>query len=115
MEMPIFCPCCNSPLMNNFKDFPFNKPHQLEKSCSIKPDHQFFCISRKGCEDEVGVIKITVDMNKMLRFNWIIHDKVLFVTIGFSSVKNLNLPYIEPDLANYKPLIKKLKTLLPFI
>lgn len=114
MEMPILCPCCNSPLMNNFREFPLNKPHQLEKSCTIKPDHQFWCISRKGCEDEIGIIKITFDMNKMLKVNWIIHDKMLFITTGFSPIKNLALPYIEPDLDNYFSLIKKIKMLLPF-
>lgn len=114
MEMPLCCPCCKSPLMNNFKDFPLNKSVQLEKYCSIKPNHHFWCISRKGCEDEIGIIRITVDMNKMLKFTWIIHDKMLYVTTGFSPTKNLPLPYIEPDLDNYFSLIKKIKKLIPF-
>lgn len=114
MQLPIKCPCCNHPLLNNFKDYPINRPYQLEKTCKTKLDHQFFCASIKGCEDEIGYIKITVDMKIMLNFNWEIERKKLYISTGFMPHHNTYIPYIEPDLSNYKKLIERLMLLIPF-
>jgi hypothetical protein len=114
MQLPIVCPCCKNPLLNNFREYPVNKPQQLEKTCRIKPDHIFVCVSRKGCEDEIGVIKITVNLNTMLSFHWMIENKQLWFTTGFNKVIT-ELPYIEPDLDNYEKLVKRLKKLVVFV
>lgn len=115
MELPIVCPCCKHPLLNNFREYPINKPHQLEKTCRVKPDHQFTCLSRKGCDDEIGVIKITINMNNMLTFHWVIESKMLYFSTGFMPKSNTVIPYIEPDLDNYRKLVKRLKNLVPFV
>lgn len=115
MELPIVCPCCKHPLLNYFREYPISKPHQLEKTCKIKPDHQFICLSKRGSDNEVNSIKITIDMNTMLTFNWVMPGKVLYFSSGFTPTKNIVLPYIEPDLENYKKLVKRLKNLVLFI
>lgn len=114
MQLPILCPACNQPLLNNYKDYPTNRPYRLEKSCRIKPDHIFFCASKKGCDDEIGFLKITIDTNKMLTFNWELNIKRLYFTTGYMPNIITDIPYFEPDLSNYIKLVKKIKIIVPF-
>lgn len=115
MNLPILCPLCHHPLMNNFKDYPFNRPSQLEKTCKIKPDHKFICLSRKGCEDEIGTISVVVDMSKNLTFTWVIEAKTLQVSSGFKDKNYNTFPYVHPDLDNLAKLLIKLKNLISFV
>lgn len=122
IEMPINCPICNGPLLNNFKEMPYGKPYAVEKTC-FTASHKFLCSSTKGNEDEVCFISLSLDPYKKMSANWVVLEKKLYV-YGKGNSENENstyqlkttyIPYIEPDFSEPMKLINKIKLYTKFL
>ena len=113
MKMPKNCPICNGPVLNKFRDNPAPRSFALEKTCSDKIDHLFYCASKSVDNDEAYVISVSFNSTRTKSAMWLPGEKKLWVTGGNSATKTL-IPYIEPDFSDYRKLCKKLKTYLVF-
>jgi hypothetical protein len=112
MQMPKNCPICKGPVLNKFRDNPAPRSFELEKTCCDKPDHIFYCASKKVDEDAY-VVSVSFNSTRTKVAMWLPNDKKLWITNGSAETKTL-IPYIEPDFSNYRRLCSKLKTYLLF-
>ncbi len=113
MKMPSHCPFCQEPLLNEFRETR-NGDTFLRKTCFRKPDHKVTYVSR--CDEcEIELMGIELHAQDMLRANWNFISKELFVTRGPPEIATSQpMPYFEPKLDDYKKLVEKIKTYLPF-
>lgn len=114
--MPINCPICNGPLVNNFKEYPKGNTYAMDKNC-FQASHYFYCASTKGKEDEVAFICIGLDPYKKVTANWLVLEKKLYIygnestnnRKNISEVKTTYIPYVEPDFSDPFKLIDKIR------
>lgn len=121
MKMPVHCPFCNGPLLNLFKEYPPGKSYAVDKSCTTRLDHTFYCASKRGNEDFVSFISISLDTYRKVSINWNINANLFYIKGRHNSIiPNVPndiityLPYIEPDFSDCPKLIKKIKTYINF-
>lgn len=110
--MPINCPFCGDPLINEF--ILFSGGHdRLNKSCRKKINHNITfssMISNNNLIDHVYI-----DCINKSRFTWHLHTKkLLFKSYMNNGRKDLYLPYFDPHFSNFNKLMDKLKTYLVF-
>lgn len=111
--MPKTCPICKDPVLNKFRDKPAPRSFELEKTCCSKPDHLFYCASKKADDTQAYVVSVTFNSARTKVALWNIENKSLWITNTDPSNKIL-IPYIEPDFSDYRKLCQKLKTYLLF-
>lgn len=110
MKMPINCPCCGAPLLNEFRSTLVKE--YLRKSCGSRLDHRFACTSYDEPYDVMYSMGIEIDTENMIRVNWMFDIKQMFVCKGEDDTHSL--PYFEPDLSDYRKLVAKLRTYVMF-
>lgn len=114
MKMPIVCPCCHEPLLNEFNK-KRNGIEYITKNCLRKLDHKFTCLTYRndGYADYAGVELYSKDM---IRVNWDFIRQTIFISKGpeYTVTSTRDLPYFEPDFSDYGKLIAKLKTYVTF-
>jgi len=112
MKMPLACAVCQGPLTHTYYQGP--RDRQLKKQCSLKPSHNVSWYAKFLSDDEVQKIMIYLPPTKESKFVksmvWHLEEQVI-------TDKNdiiINIPFFEPDFANYNKLISKLRTYLLF-
>lgn len=103
MIMPVNCPLCGDPLVNEFFV-------RLKKTCNNKLNHVIIYYSSFSNQDIVGSIKLI--LNTKNEAIWTLANMTF-------SIKNYNgsliyLPWFEPDFSDYPRLLNKIKTYLVF-
>lgn len=113
MKTPACCPCCGGPLRNDFSP----KDH-LILSCDKRVNHKFVGYCFKNQYDTMYKASIMVDSASQLEACWWFSPKEMAVyNLDINSKEGKNvvwLPWFEPDFANYKRLIEKVKTYIIF-
>ena len=104
MKIPIFCPKCGDPLLNE----PCTIYDLWIKSCTNKLSHNFNLIYRL---DEHEARQIIIEIRPFIRMRFNLVEKTLTCLNGFSIN---DLPYFEPNIYEYDKLISKIKTYLVF-
>ena len=110
MKIPIKCPKCNDPLLNQEKFYKFE--NFWEKSCLKKTSHKFSIIF----DDSTNLIKnYTVGQGRyMYHFDNI--NKKIFILNSYSNTKSKNeLPYFDGNFYEWDKLILKLKQYTVFL
>jgi hypothetical protein len=107
MKIPINCPFCKEPLINNYEQSFLNiYCNNIDHNILFRPsifDH-----------DEVHFMSIDYDVNKdrdISRIIWYFWGKTL---LGRANSKYYELPWFEPDLSNYLKLCNKIKLYMIF-
>jgi hypothetical protein len=109
MSVPINCPICNDPLLNDFREGFGDKHVVLIKSCSKRIDHQYSCHINN--QEMVYLISITL---KFGQFFWNFNHNLFWMTKVRGGSKSLTLPWFVPDFTDRYRLFKKLKTYVVF-
>lgn len=107
MDMPINCPICSEPIINQFVDISFNESFLKKAHWAV--NHFIAIESEIKNHDKVYCCYLTVNRQD---FIWNFNKKILEVYYrGTYSA----LPYFNPDFSNYPKLIHKLKTYITFL
>ena len=105
MKIPSYCPFCNDPLLyepNNFVE---------AKICNKRVNHNITFLSRAN-EDCVFAIRIVLDPNvKVVTWRFDTKETKIY---KFGTTDCFQLPWFEPNLTNYRKLIKKINTYITF-
>jgi hypothetical protein len=110
MKIPIDCPICNSPLLNEYIGAPQTQLQILHKSCKKTLGHRITFVASPHDHDTVQVISIDLSTDK--RINW--YPPIQNLLINSSDGTDYHLPYFEPDFSSYNKLIQKIKTYMTF-
>ena len=108
-EMPVNCPICGDPLVNNYSDLPKGR-ERLTKKCSKRLNHN---IMIRACDSNHDYIDwISIPWNDTDVINWYYGVGSLLL----STIKGVDyhIPWFEPDFSDFKRLKEKLKTYLVF-
>lgn len=105
MIVPEKCPVCNDPMLNEYM------PLYLVKSCKLKLNHKVEMTVNNANVVTTLTIGITNKLHATWRFD---NNKVYVWEWGFAKDLITYLPFFEPDLSDYKKLVKKIKTYLVF-
>jgi hypothetical protein len=102
-EIPINCPVCRDPLVNDF--VPTSKNNELHyKKCTKRLDHNISYLL-----DDIGAlysVTITLNVGRILKACWVYDIHKLFV---YDHIQRMELPYFDPDFSDYKKLTNKIK------
>ena len=112
MQMPIKCPVCHGPLLNNYMYLPDTE--QLYKKCNKNINHDItFYGYWDGADkdDNVSIMEIRNKGKSIIQWHFTYEEKRITV---FTTDKRCQLPYFEPDFSNYKKLLNKIKTYIIF-
>lgn len=120
MKLPIKCPICNDPLLN--EDVYLSK--MWRKICANKLNHKFFVIYEVNT-DMIVNFSIVDDKNNAWRFYPLDDTIAIYKDVKLQLLKNLRrdgslknykiIPYFEPDFSDFKKLINKLRTYTLFL
>jgi len=111
MIMPINCPICAEPFINDFQNNYPGSTEWIRKSCRRRLDHVIVINGDPKNETSVNWISGILSSNICVIW-WFSQKKI---TLQIKGGKECNdIPFFEPDFSNYKRLIEKLKTYILF-
>lgn len=107
MKVPINCPLCGDPLIND------ERPIQnvCTKECRRRLSH-ILEIDYDTETDEVVNIVLTYDRTTKSQVFWFYRSEE--VTAASAASKDLQLPWFEPDLSDLRKLVQKIKIYILF-
>lgn len=111
MKVPINCPICGGPLLNEFDPLaPGSDRTYLTKNCHKRLNHKIeirACVSNNDYVDWIRIPYKGVG-------NVIWHMGTEHLLLNTFEGKDYSLPFFEPDFSRYNKLIKKLSLYLTF-
>jgi hypothetical protein len=111
MKAPIKCPCCGDPLLNIFPPAE-DLTNKHSKYCNRRVTHSIAMIVE---DDEVTSLSIGISHKTQLQATWMFGMREIWVLDPSNKDKIVTtIPYFEPNLADYRRLINKIKTYLVF-
>lgn len=105
IPIPIKCPKCKKPLINSFCFINKNREEAIYKYCCSNIDHNFSCIINP--DETINTITLSIN-NYGIFVVFKFFSKT--ITITKDKIHYLELPWFEPNIYDYKNLVKKLKT-----
>jgi hypothetical protein len=116
MQTPTICPKCHELLVSTIIKLR-DGAEVWRKTCSKKIGHEFICITKKGNDDEVSAIGVTLNNDKRTKASWLLENQHLVIYQGESFSMSTNLlyiPWFEPNIEEYDKLVNKVKTYVTF-
>lgn len=107
MKIPSYCPFCNDPL--KYDEFPGIVETRL---CNKRIDHNIKFISHIRSE-EIRAIHILLEPKTKKTMIWDFEDKEAKIR-KIGHLESIELPWFDPDLSDFKKLMKKIKTYAVF-
>ncbi len=111
MKMPLECPFCSGPMINDFA----HVTGVQQKRCDKQITHNVQLIARKGDNDTVNIIRIRLGPYRTIEWN--LGNQICAVTyVKYPVKKTVDLlPFFMPDLTDYNSLMEKVNTYLLFL
>ena len=108
-KMPVNCPICNGPLINDYQNIARGRT-RLTKKCCKQVTHQ---ITIRACDRDNDYIDwVSIPWGHTDVINWYYGSgRLLLNTI---KGQDYHIPWFEPDFSDLKKLKEKLKTYLLF-
>ena len=108
-ELPINCPICNDPLVNDYDNIARGRT-RLTKKCYKRIDHR---ITIRACDTNHDYINfISIPWGDKSVINW--YYGTGHVLLNTVEGVDYHIPWFEPNFSDYKRLKEKLKTYLVF-
>ena len=106
MKLPINCPICNSPLLNEYQNH-ITGGVELRKKC-LSINHQLFIRADQPYEN-IALLSLRLGYNSFIYWDYENMDLQKSCFILTEQKPILTLPWFDPDFSNYKKLLNKIK------
>lgn len=108
--MPINCPICGDPMLNEF--IRGSSTSYINKRCMKRITHDIL-IREMPTTNDIDFISLKIDHGAQII--WYFYTKSILVNTYYGDIiKDLYIPWFEPDFSDIKKLLSKIKTYMVF-
>lgn len=113
MNIPINCPMCGDPLLNEYDKFVSQTTGDrkslvhLVKSCSKRLNHSYFITLND--KEELFCLQLSLRFGT---FYWNFERKICWATHNYKD--RIDFPWFDPEIIDSKKFTHKLKTIVTF-